>query len=446
MSSGEVVLRGARILVGDPRDKQIVQADLRIRDGVIAQIGADLDVGGADVADFSGCWIVPGFVDAHQHVWQAVLRGRLADTAHDEAASAVRALVAGPLAPADVFAGTYGGAVAMLDAGITCTFDHCDAVASAEHGRAGVHGLHEAGIRAVWGYGFDSAPPDDPGRWRPDAARETAALVDAYPLLSFGIAPAWDGDLHRFAAQLELAGELDAPVLTHTDTATAAGGRAGSEAWLDEGLLGGRHMHAFCSTTPARVLDEIARLGGSVVSAPDLELGGGLGFTRLREAHRAGAVTALGSGSQAAASADFFALMRLAMQSERMRHQQAVAEASGTSGLDRIAMRTEDVLHIATLGGARALGLDDVCGSIETGKAADLVVLRPSSPRLVPLVDPMVALVMHMSVADIDAVLVAGEFRKKDGVLTGDAAARSIDALDASHARLAEARAEEVFA
>lgn len=445
MPSDEVILRGAQVLVGDPRDRRIVPADLRIRNGVIAEIGPDLDAGGAEAVDCSGRWIIPGFVDAHQHVWQAVLRGRLADTAHEEAASVVRD-IARSVTPADVFAGTYGGAVAMLDAGITCTFDHCDAVTSAEHGRAAVHGLDEAGIRAVWGYGFDSAPLGEPDRGRLGDARAMAALVDEHPLLSFGVVPAWDGDLGRFAEQIEIARDLDATILTHTDARAADGGRADSEVWLDEGLLGGRHVHAFCSTTPMRVLTEIARLGGSVVSAPDLELGGGLGFTRLRDAYQAGAATALGTGSQAAASSDVFALMRLGMQSERMRHQQAVAEAKGTSGLDRIALRTEEILHIATLGGARALGLQDVCGSIEVGKAADLVVLRLASPRLVPLVDPMVALVMHMSVSDIEAVLVAGQFRKKDGVLTGDAAARSIEELDAGHARLAEGRVEGVLA
>lgn len=448
-------MRGARVLLGDPRDKKIESVDIRIAGGVIAEIGAELDAGDAEVIDYSECWIIPGFVDAHQHVWQAVLRGRLADMLYEESVAVVRDLVAYSVVPADVYAGTYGGAVAMLDAGITCTFDHCDAVATVEHGRAAVHGLHDAGIRGVWGYGFDSAssaalPPTGAGNspeQRLDNVRSLESLVGSHPLLSFGVVPSTDGDLEQFAAQIALGAETDAAVLTHTDARDRADGPSDSETWLDAGLLSSRHVHAFCSTTPARMFEEFAQLGCSVVSTPDLELGGGLGYTALHQADSAGVTTALGAGSQAAVSPDMFATMRLGMQSERMRYQQAAAVASGTSGIRSITMRSAEVLHFATLGSARALGLGDVCGSIDVGKAADLVVLRPASPRLAPLVDPMVGIVMHMGVADIDAVLVAGEFRKRDGALVGDVTARAMNELDASHARIASAvsaRSEEV--
>lgn len=450
MSSSEIVLRGARVLLGDPREKKIKPVDVRIADGLIVEIGAGLDAGDAEVVDCSGCWVIPGFVDAHQHVWQAVLRGRLADATYQESVAVVRDLVAGPLGPADVYAGTYGGAVAMLDAGITCTLDHCDAVATVEHGRMGVQGLHDAGIRGTWAYGFDSPPPVDPsGReeagshdQRLDDARTLRAVIAGHPLLSFGVAPAADDGPEQFAAQLALAAENDAVVLTHTDAHDRGDAPSESQTWLDAGLLSSRHVHAFCSTTPAPMFAELARTGCSVVSTPDLELGGGLGYTALHQADEAGVTTALGAGSQAVASPDMFATMRLGMQSERMRYQQAAAVTSGTSGITSITMRSEEVLHFATLGSARALGLDDVCGSIEVGKAADLVVVKPASPRLAGLVDPVVGIVMHMGVADVDAVLVAGEFRKRDGALVGTVAARAIDELDAAHARLAPADPE----
>ncbi|MEV5409674.1 amidohydrolase family protein [Thermopolyspora sp. NPDC052614] len=439
MSPVEVVLRGARALLGDPRDRKIEAVDIRIAGGVISEIGAGLDAGHAEVVDYSGCWIIPGFVDAHQHVWQAVLRGRLADLPHEESEAVVRDLVAHAVAPADVYAGAYGGAIAMLDAGITCTFDHCDAVATVEHGRAAVHGLHDAGIRGVWGYGFDSAGSEAGPEQRLDDARRLKSLIDGYPLLSFGVVPYADDDPERFAAQIALGAETDAAILTHTDARRRGEGPADSETWLKAGLVSARHVHAFCSATPASVFGEFARLGCSVVSTPDIELGGGLGYTALHQADDAGVNTALGTGSQAVSSPDMFATMRLGMQSERMRYQQAAAVTRGTSGISRITLRTEEMLHFATLGGARALGLGDVCGSIEVGKAADLVVIRPASPRLAPLVDPMVSIVMHMGVADIDAVLVGGEFRKKNGALTGDAAVRAMNELDAAHARIASA-------
>lgn len=439
MSSAHVVLRGAHVLLGDPRSKQIEQVDVRIDSGIIAEIGPNLDPADADVIDYSDCWIIPGFVDAHEHVWQSVLRGRFANLLVDEASVIVRDLVSNTLEPEDVYAGTYGGAVAMLDAGVTCVFDHCDAVRTLEHGRSGILGLRDAGIRGVWGYGFDSVAPSSDSSQRLDDARTLGAVVSDDPLLTLGVIPSEIVDLAQVRAQIALGAELGAPILTHTDARHREGGSSDSEVLLNEGLLSARHVHAYCSTTPDAMFEEFARLGNSIVSTPDVELGGGLGYTALRHSYKAGVNTAIGAGSQAVASSDMFAVMRLGMQSERMRYQQATAQASGTSGIDRIAVRTEEVLFFATLGGARALGLEDVCGSIEVGKAADLIVIRPTSPRLVPLIDPMVAIVMHMGVADIDAVLVGGNFRKRSGTLVDGVAARAMDELDSAHARITSA-------
>lgn len=443
MASGELLMKGARVLIGDPRAKDVRPVDVRVADGVISEVGVDLDAGSAHVLDYSGCWIIPGFVDAHQHLWQAVLRGRLADVLHEGSSALVRELVANVVEPEDVYGGTYGGAIAQVDAGITTTLDHCDAVATLEHARAAVHALHDAGVRAVWAYDFDSVPHRGGSgqEQRLDDARSLEAMVTRHSLLSFGIAPSSDPDGDWLISQFGLADELGARVLTHTDLRDRPDGRFSSQVWLDEGLLSDSHIHASCSRTPAPMFAEFARLGCSVVSTPDVELGGGLGYTALRQSDDAGVVTALGTGSQAVVAPDMFATMRMGLQSERGRYQQAAAEASGTSGIAGITMRTEEILHFATLGGARALGLGDVCGSIETGKAADLVVIRPSSPRLTPVIDPIVGIVLHMGVADIDAVLVAGRFLKQDGALVGDSAARAMTELDAAHARMAQAAA-----
>jgi cytosine/adenosine deaminase-related metal-dependent hydrolase len=86
------------------------------------------------------------------------------------------------------------------------------------------------------------------------------------------------------------------------------------------------------------------------------------------------------------------------------------------------------VLRFATLGGAQALGLAAVCGSIEEGKAADLVVLRTDGLHMAPLNDPVAAVVLHAGPADVETVLVGGEVVKEGGVLAGgrDAAARAL--------------------
>jgi 5-methylthioadenosine/S-adenosylhomocysteine deaminase len=111
----------------------------------------------------------------------------------------------------------------------------------------------------------------------------------------------------------------------------------------------------------------------------------------------------------------------------------------GTSALKQVALRSEDVLHFATLGGARGLGLGDLTGSIEVGKAADLLFIRTDTPRLRGVVDIVNAIVMHVSVADIDTVLVHGEPMKEGGRLREDLRARAVRALDETGEYMASA-------
>jgi len=73
------------------------------------------------------------------------------------------------------------------------------------------------------------------------------------------------------------------------------------------------------------------------------------------------------------------------------------------------------VFHMATMGGARALGLDDEIGSIEVGKAADLVVFDANRPHLRPHVNPLGNLVHTGQGRDVRLVMVAGDILVEDG-------------------------------
>ena len=441
MASIRSILRGANVVLGDPLDKRTGQVDIRVDGGLITEIGTDLDQHSEfEILDLTDQWIVPGFVDGHQHLWQSVIRGLLADCLHPESALIVKKLVGNVLTPEDVYASTFGGAVSQLEAGVTCTLDHCDAVRSLEHGRAAVSALDASGLRAVWCHGFDSIDPV-PTHLASDAHALAAHVRSATSgLLSFGVAPNDASDLADFADQVHLGQALESLILTHTDTkhGQIPGGNV-SEKWLTAGLLGDRHVHAHCTSTPAAMFAAFADLGCSVVCSPDLELASGLGYTALRQASDAGVTVGLSAGSPAVTSADMFATMRMGLQSERGRYQQLAAEASGTSSIGQITMRTEEVLHFATLGAAQAIGLGDICGSIEVGKAADLVTVSTNSPRLRPIVDPIAGVVLHMSVADIDSVLVAGEFRKRGGRMIDGLDSAAIHQLDAAFERISAA-------
>ncbi len=84
---------------------------------------------------------------------------------------------------------------------------------------------------------------------------------------------------------------------------------------------------------------------------------------------------------------------------------------------DPLAMMAHDALHLATMGGARSIGLDKELGSLEPGKRADLMILNTRTFGLVPLLDPVASLVYHAHSKDVETVLVNGEVVVDDGVV-----------------------------
>jgi cytosine/adenosine deaminase-related metal-dependent hydrolase len=104
-----------------------------------------------------------------------------------------------------------------------------------------------------------------------------------------------------------------------------------------------------------------------------------------------------------------------------------------------LTLGVRDVLRFATLGGAEALGLDSVIGSLAPGKAADLLLVRADGLHMTPLNDPVAAVVLHAGPADVDTVLVGGEVVKESGRLAGGRAAGAAALVESSRARIVAA-------
>ncbi|MFD9001421.1 amidohydrolase family protein [Streptomyces sp. NPDC059582] len=117
-------------------------------------------------------------------------------------------------------------------------------------------------------------------------------------------------------------------------------------------------------------------------------------------------------------SADAFAAMRATLSSDRSRgHLEAHAKGDTVT---HVALRAEDVVEYATRGGARALGLDGIVGSVERGKRADIVLIKnDEAPAMFPIVNPYGHVVFQAQRGDVHTVLVNGRVVKYDGRLVG---------------------------
>ena len=426
MTPRPILITGGTVLAGSPLTGEFRQVDVLVEDGTISAIGAGLRHADAERIDAGGTFVLPGFVDTHAHLWESTMRGVTAEWDLLDFAWGIRFNHAGLHAPEDLYAGARAGALALLDGGTTTVLDHVHCIISPDHGDEALRAVVESGMRAVWAYGLSDLPaaeaafPTRARRW--DDVRRVRSALSGGGRVVFGLAPTditavpWQTTVEEFA----LARDLDAVLTTHLHSVWGPG-RAPEAEWLHhDGLLGPRQVYSHANAISDEGLSRLADAGAAIASTPESELQMGLGFPVFARAAAASVTIGLGSDLQANNGPDAFTQMRLARQAEVGRHQQALLDTVGTTGLAGVPVSLRQILHAATLGGAQALGLGAATGSLEVGKAADLLLLRNDAVRQRPVVDPFATIVLQSHAGDVDTVLVAGEVLKRGGLLLAD--------------------------
>ena len=330
--------------------------------------------------------------------------------------------------------------------GVTTTIDHSHITNSPDHSDAAVQGITDSGVRALWCYGYYASPQVDPAFTSPadrynDARRVRSAYLPGddgrirmgVALTELGAVP-----LAETRNEIETADELAVPVTMHSRCVWIRPPVNDIEVYSRAGLLrpGQVHSHAnMCTDADLAVLRDA---GCSVASTPDTELQMGLGLPIYRRAVAAGVTAGIGIDIVSNNSGDMFTAMRVLMQHSRGEALQPILDESGMGGVGQLPVSTRQILHAATMAGAKALGLEDVCGSIEVGKAADIVLLRHDRLHLRPVIDAVDSIVIQATTRDIDRVIVDGRTVVENGQLPADVERRGIELIEAAHTRLTE--------
>jgi 5-methylthioadenosine/S-adenosylhomocysteine deaminase len=356
--------------------------------------------------------LIPGLVNLHTHAAMTLMRGMADDLAlMDWLQNHIWPAETRTVSDEFVYDGTLLACAEMLRGGVTCFNDmyFFPEAASRAALRAGMRAA--LGIIAVE---FRSAYAAD----AQDYLSKGIALRDTLrdePLLSFCLAPhaPFTVSDETFAQIAIYAGELDLPVHIHLheteqeirDSVAAHGTRP--VARLERlGLLGPGLIAVHGVHLNAAEIDLLARHGCSVAHCPSSNLKLGSGIAPIAAILKAG--VNLGFGTDGAASnnrLDLFSEMRL-----------AALLTKGAGGDPRL-MPAHRALEAATLGGARALGLQDSIGSITAGKFADLTAVDLSSSALTPCYDPVSHLVYAAGREHVTDVWVGGVRRVANGAL-----------------------------
>ncbi|MEV4578726.1 amidohydrolase family protein [Nonomuraea jabiensis] len=400
-----ILIRNGVVVDTEPHPVVLGQVDVRIEDGLIAEVGPGLpDVPGADVIDATGRIVLPGFVDTHRHTWQAGIRAVATDITFDTYLRRVLGELAPRHRPQDIYAGNLAGALECLDAGITTLLDWSHVQFSPDHTDAAVRALGESGIRAVFGYCYGG----DSGELTKETRRVHDTLFCASGLVTMVVAalgPEIVGE-ERALEEWRVAAELGLPVTAHLGGHGPESAERGLAFLEANGLLSTptTFVHALHYTDEA--LRRIADAGSTASLAPVDEMNLGLGYPATGRLRAAGIPTGLGADTVVCAPGDLFSLMRTAHLLERGR-----PDGAG------MGFTTRDALRMATIEGAQVLGLADVIGSLRPGKQADVVLLRTDTLGMAAAHDPIGAVVLNADTSAVDTVLVGGRVVKRDGRL-----------------------------
>ncbi|MEV0380086.1 amidohydrolase family protein [Nonomuraea sp. NPDC050643] len=398
------LIKNGVVIDTEPEPVVLGRADVRVEDGVIAEVGPDLPgVPGAEVIDATGRIVLPGFVDTHRHTWQAAIRAVAPDVDFPGYMRRIVGELSVRYRPEDVHIGNLAGALECLDTGVTTLLDWSHIQRSPDHTDAAVLALRESGVRAVFGYCHGGDTAGLAGATR----RVRELLPDASGLVTMALAargPEIAGEEHALA-EWRLAEELGLPVTSHLGHSPDGAG-AGLTFLESNGLLAvpTTFVHALHYTDEE--FKRIAGSGGSVSLAPVDEMNLAMGYPATGRARAAGVPTGLGADTVVCAPGDMFSLMRTIHLLERGR-----PDGAG------LGFTTRDALRMATIEGAEVLGMSDVIGSLRPGKQADLVLLRTDALGMSAAHDPIGAVVLNADTASVDTVLVAGRVVKRGGQL-----------------------------
>jgi len=443
--SKSLLLRGGRVVTMDA-SRRVLDADVLVADGRITKVGrSDGRTAGRsrpEIVDCTGLIILPGLVQAHIHLCQTLFRG-LADDLSLEAWLAQRIW---PLeaahTEASVHASAMLGAAELLLGGTTAILD----METVRHTGAAFEALESIGIRATAGKCLmDAPPPANPPALREStdqAITESADLCARWHGAARGrlrycfaprFAPSCTGPLLR--AVSDLAERSGATIHTHAaetplelDTVKRETGHD-EIAYLDSvGISGPRAALAHCVWVDRDGIAALARQQTNVVHCPSSNLKLGSGIAPIPEMLAAGCRVAIGAdGAPCNNRLDAFAEMRLAALIQKPR-------------LGPDALPAVQALELATLGGARALGLESEIGSLEVGKCADLIAIDLGGPHAQPDDADLVSRIVYSArAADVRHVIVDGRIVVRDGELQTADVAEIRRAANAAAARLRRA-------
>jgi 5-methylthioadenosine/S-adenosylhomocysteine deaminase len=404
------LLKAGYVVTMDERHRIIEHGAVAIAGSRIAAVGTQAELSARFQAkhtlDEPEALLAPGLIDTHTHAPMSLLRGLAEDKRLDDWLSNYIFPAESKFVTADfVQAGTRLACVEMVMAGITTYTDMYyfeDAEAEA---------AKEVGVRGVLGQTVIGFPAPDYRTWQ-----ETLAQAERYlqhyekdELITPALAPhaIYSTPDEALVAAHALAVKYDAPLLIHLaeiarerDDALTKRNLTPVQVLEKLGVLDGRVLAAHSIYLDANDIAILRKHGTGIAHCPSSNTKMAAGVTHVTEMLEAGLHVGLGTDGFAGSNdtADLFREMDLAAKLQKV------------TRMDPTVLPAEQVFEMATMGGARALGMERQIGSLEEGKHADIIVFSLQGAHAVPLAENLYAQMVHAGQAsDVEDVFINGK-------------------------------------
>jgi 5-methylthioadenosine/S-adenosylhomocysteine deaminase len=394
----------------------------RVRDGAIRTVEAGAPPGSDEteaVIDGTGCALMPGLVNAHTHLYQVLLRAVWEDLELMPWLKRIYAC-ARVLRPEHFYTGSLFGCAEAIRSGVTTLCEHNFLNPSPECAFETIRAIKDAGLRAVFARTIMDTGEIVPDctKEKPEQAFRRIEEILAYHARSeqlefmtgpntppINTTPDLLKEIRRFADDKALG--ISAHVAESKSVVECVRrehGKNGVVEFLhDFGIPGTNSIFAHSVHISKDEIMLLKQTGCSVSHNPVSNMMLGDGVAPVVEMLRQGVNVALGTdGAASNHSQDLFDTMKAASLLQKVHHQDAGV------------IEPYAVLRMATVGGAKALGLDSLCGTIEVGKRADLILVDIDTVHNQPVNDIFSQIVHCAKAGDVKTVMVNGELLMRD--------------------------------
>ena len=438
----------------DARRRELRQASIAVNGNEIVAViphGGELPPA-AKVIDAQGMVALPGLINCHTHVYQALIEGIGYDMHFDPWNWRFNFPIASQIGPVDAEVSAQIAALEMIKSGTTTVSDHWYLHNDFENIHRVAEVFRDAGLRhhVVYGLLDQSFAGEHLAfenmamiRREDELLTEANAFIDRWhrqgrTVVALGPGSTEDVSDRLMAQTIELARERGLQLATHV----AGWAEIVSRSLKHYAMRDLEHVHAIGLTGPDAILIHavwlspreirlVAESGSLVVHCPVANAHLGYGVAPVAELRAQGVTVGLGTDGAASYTYDLFEVMKTAAMLQKVR------------GLDAEVLTAEDALEMATVDGAQVLGLENLVGSLEPGKRADIILVDFRQPHLMLNHQPVSKLVYSARGHDVVTNIVDGRVLMENRrVLTLDESAILDRARDVAAALVSRAGIE----